>query len=334
MKDIKDILIIGTGPTGLYAWYCAQLLGFSGYIIEQTKVVGGQTINLYKDKYIYDLPCVLKITGQDIIDNLQKQINSIPQTIKLMINLKKLGLEIHEDYFTVTFDKNKKYYFKTILITSGNGAYSPIKAEFKQELDNVLYVVKTHELQKLHEPKIMVLGGGDSAVDWVNHLHEKKVTNDLAILHRRPFYRAKGSNTKKMDTIHYLKQYKGYILDYDSAEIIDNKLKKIKIESVISGEKSTIEADVWLVQYGTAINLSYIIDWPIKTNIIKKILINKASQTNVKNIFAAGDAAGYEGKYYNLTAGFGEVVNAIYNIARTIKGENYYPNYFGENKGS
>lgn len=333
---MKDILIIGAGPIGLYAWYCAQLLHLQGHIVEQTGQIGGQAQEFYADKNIYDLPCILKITGQQIVNQLRHQIRSTSvQSCTLLKQISNLKFQQDHSSVQVTFYQNHDEVmtvrYRTVLITSGVGAKSPVKLDFGGSYQNIFYGVTSSLLSRLRNKKIVVLGGGDSALDWANFLVEKQISSQVSIVHRRTFYRGKPASVTQL-AINNIQQYKGFLIPADLNQHQGHNLTRLTLVNKINHQQVTISCDFIIVQYGFLTNISYIKDWPLKLNSQRKIVVNSQQETNLPGVFGAGDAVAYSGKYYNLTSGFGEVVNALFNITKVIRGSDYYPIYFGSDQ--
>ncbi|AGM25277.1 NAD(P)/FAD-dependent oxidoreductase [Spiroplasma chrysopicola] len=324
---MKDLLIIGAGPVGLYAWSCAGLMGLSGYIIEGNSVPGGQPAELFPDKAIYDLPGIDKITGQDFVNNLLAKTEKYCGKITLLLETKVVELTEINDGFAVKLTNNTVIKVKTILITTGNGVFTPIKLE---QLDSSFtYQNLTYQITnptQYHNKTIAILGGGDSALDWANHFVEEKITPHVTIVHRREHYRAKDSSVEKLKQ-NQIKEYKNYHIE----AITTNGDLITEMNLIHNADNSLIplRADYYLVQYGAKIMPSIISQWPLTFTRTNKIIISPSGQTSHPRIFAAGNIATYEGKYYNMATGFGESINALYNITKIIHGEKYHPGYLG-----
>ncbi|WP_419334173.1 NAD(P)/FAD-dependent oxidoreductase [Spiroplasma endosymbiont of Sarcophaga variegata] len=327
---MKDILIIGAGPVGLYAWSCAVMLGLTGYIIEGNDTPGGQPWELYPEKLLYDMPGFPEIKTKTFIENLIVQGEKNNKQITYFGKTNILTVVEENNGFTITLTNNKVLNVKTILITSGNGVFTPIRLEHldaTKEYDNLWYAVK--DLPTLTNKKVIVLGGGDSAVDWANHLVEDKITNNVTIIHRRDLYRAKESNVQKLqqNKITELKPY-----HVKAAQIQNNEITMLTLEHESNKETLEVPADYFIVQYGAKVAPTMLQQFSLETTPMRKIIIQPSGQTSHSHIFAAGNSAYYEGKYYNMVTGFGEAINSLFNITKIIHGNKYHPGYLSNIK--
>ncbi|APE75151.1 NAD(P)/FAD-dependent oxidoreductase [Spiroplasma citri] len=327
---MKDILIIGAGPVGLYAWSCAGMLGLSGYIIEGNDTPGGQPWELYPEKPLYDMPGFEEIKTKTFIENLIKQAEKNTGKITYIGKTNISNVLETTDGFTITLITNETLTVKTILITSGNGVFTPIRLEHldpHQEYENLWYAVKNPTL--LTHKKIVILGGGDSAVDWANHLIEDNISKDVTIIHRRSLYRAKESNVQKLqqNKVTELKPY-----HVKAVDTINNKITALTLVHETTHATLTIPADHFIVQYGAKVAPTMLQQLTLTATPMRKIIIEPTGQTNHPHIFAAGNTAYYAGKYYNMVTGFGEAINALYNITKIIHGQKYHPGYLSDIK--
>ncbi|WP_338956289.1 NAD(P)/FAD-dependent oxidoreductase [Spiroplasma endosymbiont of Polydrusus cervinus] len=322
---MKDILIIGAGPVGLYAWSCSGMLGLSGYVIEGNDNPGGQPWELYPEKPLYDMPGFKEIKTKTFIENLMQQAETHTGQITYVGKTNLQSVTETKDGFTITLTTNQILTVKTILITSGNGVFTPIRLENLdpvQIYDNLWYAVKNPTL--LANKKIVILGGGDSSVDWANHLVEDNISNDVTIVHRRELYRAKESSVQKLQK-NKVKELKPYHVE--AVDTNNNKITTLRISNKTIKETLTINADYFIVQYGAKVMPTMLQQFTLATTPMRKIIIQPNGQTSHPHIFAAGNSVYYEGKYYNMVTGFGEDINALYNITKIIHGQKYHPGY-------
>ncbi|WP_425379591.1 NAD(P)/FAD-dependent oxidoreductase [Spiroplasma endosymbiont of Stenodema calcarata] len=327
---MKDILIIGAGPVGLYAWSCAGMLGLSGYIIEGNDSPGGQPWELYPEKALYDMPGFPEIKTKTFIENLMAQVNNNSNQITYFGKTNILTVDEKNNGFTVTLTTSEILNVKTILITTGNGVFTPIRLEHldpNHEYNNLWYAVKN--LEPCTNKKVIILGGGDSAVDWANHFVEDNITKDVTIVHRRELYRAKESNVQKLqkNKITELKPYHIKNVDTSANQIIGLTLEHEDTKAILE-----LTGDYFIVQYGAKVAPTMLQQFTLETAPFRKIIIQPSGQTSHPHIFAAGNTAYYEGKYYNMVTGFGEAINALFNITKIIHGNKYHPGYLSDIK--
>ena len=321
-NKINDITIIGAGPAGLYGWYCAEMIGLKGFIIEQNKTIGGQPEQLYPDRYIYDLPIVDKITGKDFINKLYNQASKKSKTITLKLNTKITSLSINKNYFVLKLS-HQTIYTKTILITIGDGASIPIKLKLDNNYNNISYYKINYN--QFNNKRLIILGGGDSAVDLANEILENNITKNVTLIHRGWKLRSRTSDLVKLSQNKNLK----ILLDTTITKL---NIKDNSVTSLIVNNNNQLQkllCDHIIVQYGCIASYCEIEKWPLNFNKSGKILISSSSLTNIQNIYAAGSIAHYPNKFYNLMTTFSEVVNAIANINKYIQQDNYSSLYFG-----
>ena len=300
---MNDIIIIGGGPVGIYASTLASLHGLNGLLIEGLNNLGGQLSSLYPEKDIIDLPGFKSITAQGFIDELLKQNNNLTNKLDTHINETFLNYEKKEDYFIVKTNKNE-YQTKT-----------KIGLETENQFKNIIYSMQNKNLYK--DKEMVILGGGDSAVDWANTLSSmcKKVT----IIHRRDEFRAKEEAVKQMsiNNVNILKPYQVKALKGDN---------DIAQELIITNndEETSIHFDYLFVNYG-------LISTPIKCDLqtlLGAYKVDTSMMTSEQNIFAIGNACQYLGKVKNITCGLGEAVIAITKIDQIINPNKNIPIHF------
>ena len=193
---MEDLVIIGAGPIGLYGATLAALHNLKGKVIESSSFVGGQLSSLYPEKNIIDLPGFTKISAQDFINNLENQFYSNPNHLELNLNENVINFEKINDVIYVYTNK-ATYQTKCLLITSGMGLFTPRKIglENEESIPNIIYTIETKD--SLKGKDVIILGGGDSAVDWALTLEE--IANKVTIIHRRNDFRAQSGSVEKMD---------------------------------------------------------------------------------------------------------------------------------------
>lgn len=303
-----EVLIIGAGPTGLYAAFLAGLRNLKAAVIESSAEAGGQLTAVYKDKFIYDLPGFPKISAKDYIDGQILQYERFKEDIPIYYNEEAIDIKKIKDYFEVT-TTTKVIKTKFVLIAHGGGGFVPQKLRIDQHFDNILYFIK--DLNIFKDKKVVVLGGGDSALDWACDISD--YTSDVILIHRRDEFRALQS------TVDLFKS-KGTILTpylIDDIEGEDNIAKRIVLKHTKTHEISHIDADYIFVNYGFILTKSRLDAWGIDG---EKGLINVDSfmETNIKGIYAAGNGVAYPGKVKLISTGQGEAATAIQSITTIL----------------
>lgn len=311
-QKVYDITIIGGGPTGLFTAFYGGMRQASVKIIESLPQLGGQLSALYPEKYIYDVAGFPKIRAQELINNLKEQMAKFEPSIVLEEAVEQLE-RLEDNSFKLTTSKGI-HYTKAIIITAGNGAFQPRRLELENavqyEKSNLHYFVD--DLNKFAGQKVVICGGGDSAVDWALML--ENIAEKVYIVHRRDKFRA---HEHSVENLHNSKvEVK---TPYIPSSIIgdDQKIKQIELEHANSGEKEIIDLDALIVNFGFISSLGPIKNWGLE---IEKnaVTVNSKMETNIAGIYAAGDICTYEGKVKLIACGFGEAPIAVNNAKSYI----------------
>ncbi len=309
-----DIVIIGAGPTGLFAVFEAGLLKMRCHIIDALPQPGGQLTELYPKKPIFDIPGYPSVGAGELIDNLMEQIKQFEPGFTL--NEQAATIDKQEDgTFIVTTNKGTQVQGKAVAIAGGLGSFEPRKPIIENieayEEKGVEYFVKNPEL--FRDKKIVIAGGGDSALDWSIFLAD--VAAEVTLVHRRNEFRGA---LDSVDKVIELKK-SGKINLVTPAEITGIKGEG-KVESLViekEGETFELETDYFIPLFGLSPKLGPIANWglEIEKNAIK---VNNALdyQTNIEGIYAIGDVNTYPGKLKLILCGFHEATlmcQSVYN---------------------
>lgn len=311
-----DILIIGAGPTGLFTVFEAGLLKMRCHIIDALPQPGGQLAELYPKKPIFDIPGYPSVNAGELVDNLMEQIKQFEPGFTL--NEIAESIDKNDDgTFIVTTNKGTKHQAKAICIAGGLGSFEPRKPELENlknfEENGVEYFVRNPEI--FREKKIVIAGGGDSALDWSIFLTE--IASDVTLIHRRNEFRGALDSVEKVGELKKL----GKINLITPAEVIglngSERLESITYER--EGEIQTIETDYFIPLFGLSPKLGPIANWglEIEKNAIK---VNNSLdyQTNIDGIYAIGDINSYPGKLKLILCGFHEATLAIQSIYQRL----------------
>lgn len=304
-KKVYDLTVIGGGPVGLFTAFYGGMRQMSVKIIESLPQLGGQLSALYPEKYIYDIAGFPKIRAQELVENLKVQMSAFDQTVCLEETVQ--AVEKQEDgSFIITTDK-ETHYTKSIIITAGNGAFQPRRLEVEEakmyENKNLHYFID--DMNQFKDQKVVVFGGGDSAVDWALML--EPIAKEVTIVHRRDKFRAHEHSVEN------LKNSKVNILTpYNPSSIIvnDEKITHVVIEEATTKELKTLEVDAVIVNYGFVSSIGPIKEWDLAIE-KNSIVVNSRMETNIPGIFAAGDICTYDGKAKLIISGFGEAPVAV-----------------------
>ncbi|WP_028611574.1 NAD(P)/FAD-dependent oxidoreductase [Paenibacillus harenae] len=301
-----DILIIGGGPAGLFAAFYGGMRQATVKLLESMPQLGGQLAALYPEKYIYDVAGFPKVTAQELVDRLKEQLSHFSTDIGL--EEKVLNVIKHDEWlFEVVTDKTN-HFAKAVIITGGVGAFEPKRLELpgaaKYENINLHYFVD--DLHRFKGQKVLISGGGDSAVDW--SLMLEPIAEQVTLIHRRDKFRAHEHSVQS------LMDSKVRVLT--PKEIValhgDERIEAVTLLDVKTNEESRHEVDAVIVNYGFISSLGPIAEWGIDIQ-NGSIAVDTRMETSIPGIFAAGDITTYPGKLKLIAVGFGEAPTAINN---------------------
>jgi thioredoxin reductase (NADPH) len=306
-QDIRDITIIGGGPTGLYAAFYAGMREMSTRIIDSLPELGGQLMALYPEKYIYDVGGFPKILAKDLAAALIEQALQFDPEVVLDEEVRNI---VREPDRMVLEGRSGSYMTRTLVLAGGKGAFEPTKLKrpgYEEFLGKgVHYAVKDPEA--FRGKRVLIVGGGDSAVDWALAL--KDLTADLLVIHRRDHFRAHQRTVAQLAdasaagelafrSFHEVKEIRGADA-VESVVIFDNR----------SGAEEVIEVDAVLTFLGFKPDLGPIKSWGLEVE-KGRVKVSRLMETSVPRIYAAGDLADYEGKLDLIATGFAEAAVAV-----------------------
>jgi thioredoxin reductase (NADPH) len=300
-----DILIIGAGPTGLFAVFEAGLLKLKCHILDALPQAGGQLSELYPKKPIYDIPGFPEVLAGDLVDNLMEQIKQFEPGFTLGERAETIDKQ-EDGSFIVTSNKGTKFHASVVAIAGGLGSFEPRKPLIEDiefyENKGIKYFIKNPE--KFRDKRVVIAGGGDSALDWSIFL--SNVASEVTLIHRRNEFRGALDSVEKVQELKTSGKIKmitpGEVVGLNGAE----HLESVVVEDD-KGTKRTIPTDYFIPLFGLTPKLGPIGDWglEIEKNAIK---VNNALdyQTNIPGIFAIGDVNTYPGKLKLILCGFHE----------------------------
>jgi thioredoxin reductase (NADPH) len=297
-----DTLIIGAGPVGLFCVHQLGIIGLKCEVVDNLDKIGGQCIELYPDKPIYDIPAVPECTGEELTNNLIKQIKAFNTKFHLNERVEEIK-KVKKKWITKT-NKGTEFETSSIIIAAGVGSFEPRKFSTK-EIDKfvgkeILYSIKDKTVFK--DKTVCIFGGGDSALDWAIELSN---TSKVILVHRRDDFRGMQAS---IDKVNQLKE-EGKIEIYTKYQL-DSVQGKEKVESInIKHDDESIKeikTDYVLGFFGLIMQLGPITEWGL--NLDKKTIpVNTESfETNKEGIFAIGDICSYPGKLKLILSGFHE----------------------------
>ncbi|MCY3998717.1 MAG: NAD(P)/FAD-dependent oxidoreductase [Flavobacteriaceae bacterium] len=312
----SDILIIGAGPAGLFAVFQAGLLKLKCHLIDSLGMVGGQCSELYPKKPIYDIPGYPEIISQDLIDKLMEQIQPFEPGFSLGQGAERLTKTTHGE-FIITTNKGIQHRAPVVIIAGGLGSFQPRKPSIESiafyEGNGIDYFISNPE--KYRNKRIVIAGGGDSALDWTIFL--SKVAKELVLVHRRNEFRGA---LESVNQVQLLKDQKKIELITPGQVIELNGLKRLDSLTINhNGVLLTKKVDFFIPLFGQIPKLGPIIKWGLETKGNAIVVDNSLDyQTNIEGIYAIGDVNTYPGKLKLILCGFHEAAIACHSAFKKI----------------
>jgi thioredoxin reductase (NADPH) len=312
-----DAVIVGAGPVGLFQVFELGLLEIKAHVIDSLPKVGGQCVELYPDKPIYDIPAVPVCTGQELTDNLLKQIEPFEPTFHLGQEV--TVVERREDgRFNLETSTGTRFITKTIFIAAGVGSFQPrtlkIDGIEKHEGSQVFYRVK--DPARFHGKNLVICGGGDSALDWALDLVGK--AESIVLVHRREEFRAAPASVAKMKELCENYEMQFMVGQVTGIEEKDDRISEMKVTGA-DGVTRRLPFDDLLVFFGLSPKLGPIAEWGLDIERKQlKVASTEKFETNVPGIFAVGDINTYPGKKKLILSGFHEAALAAFGAAPYI----------------
>jgi len=302
MIDHTDVVIVGAGPVGLFAIFELGLLNIKCHVIDNLDKPGGQCAELYPEKPIFDIPSRTSITGQELTDNLMRQVKPFHPVFHLNQQVEKVE-KLNNSEWVISTNQGKVIQAKCIVIAAGAGSFVPRKPPLDGienfEGKTVLYSVKDKSIFK--NKTVLIAGGGDSALDWTNELSKIAKIN---LIHRRKEFRAAPDSVSKM-----LELEKNDILSFFTGQLKGISVgsnKSLKVQYQDNDNLHYIEVDYLLPFYGLKMELGPIVNWGLNLHENKIYVDTEKFETSVSSIFAIGDINTYPGKLKLILSGFHE----------------------------
>jgi thioredoxin reductase (NADPH) len=299
-----DVLIIGAGPCGLFAVFELGLLDMRVHLVDILDKLGGQCAELYPEKPIYDIPGIPMVTGQGLTDALMEQVKPFNPTFHLNEMIQSIE-KIGDPLFRVTTDADKVFETKVVVIAAGGGSFQPKRPPVPgieaYEGKSVFYAVR--KMEQFRDKELLIVGGGDSALDWTLNLHP--IAKRVTLLHRRDDFRAAPHSVEQMRQLVAAGKMDLKIGQVTALEGADGVLTGAKIKGT-DNQETAISCDTILPFFGLTMKIGPIAEWGVKleNNLIP--VDTEAFETNVPGIFAIGDINTYPGKLKLILSGFHE----------------------------
>ncbi len=308
MHEIKDITIIGGGPTGLFASFYAGMRGASAQIVDTLPQLGGQLSALYPEKYIFDVAGFSKVLAKDLVRDLAAQAAQF--NFPSFLGQHVIGLEKEDSHFVLVTDTDR-FATRSVLIAAGIGAFSPRRLPQQCAepwygrgiYDNVV------DPDKFRDQKIVIIGGGDSAFDWAHQLGDR--ASAVTLVHRSDKYRAHGATIAEVNAA----AAAGRTTMLPFHELLDvscdgDRLTGVTLREVKTKVTRHVDADAVLPMLGYISDIGALAEWGL--NLEKnEILVNSLMETGRPGVYAAGDITAYPGKLKLIATGFAEAATAV-----------------------
>lgn len=315
-----DAVIVGAGPVGLFQVFELGLLEIKTHIVDSLGYPGGQCIELYPDKPIYDIPAVPVCTGKELTDNLLKQIEPFGATFHLGQEVSAVSRR-DDGRFDVATSKGTQFITKTIFIAGGVGSFQPrlLKVDGIDRFTDTQLHYRVRNPAQFAGQNLVIVGGGDSALDWtLNFVQEGPHKAESVILvHRRDGFKAAPASVARMKQLcdeHEMQFMVGQITGFDER---DDRLSAVKVTGG-DGVTRVVPLDALLVFFGLSPKLGPIADWGLGIERKQLVVDTEKFETNVPGIFAVGDINTYPGKKKLILSGFHEAALAAFGAAPYI----------------
>jgi len=314
-----DVVIVGAGPVGLFQVFELGLQGLTAHVIDALPYTGGQCTELYPDKPIFDIPAVPECTGQQLIDNLERQIAPFSPGIHLDQSVDELEKRGEQDFYIKT-SLGTEFECRAVIVAAGAGSFTPVRVR----LDGIEQFEDTQMFYRVRDPArhagrdVVILGGGDSALDWAIEL--TPIVKSLTLVNRTERFRAAQASVEKLNAL----------ADAGSAKVMMGTLKSFhETQGVLDGltfvlrdeAKTEVETPVddLLVFFGLSPKLGPIEDWGMQLE-RKLVTVDVATfESTVPGIYAIGDINTYNGKKKLILSGFHEAALAAYAIKQVFE---------------
>lgn len=309
-----DAVIIGAGPVGLFQVFELGLLEIKAHVIDALPYPGGQCVELYPDKPIYDIPAVPVCTGQELTNNLLKQIEPFGATFHFGQEVSTVQRQ-DDGRFFITTAKGQEFLTKTVFIAAGVGAFQPRKlaVEGLQAFEGTQVHYSVKKPQVFADKDLVVVGGGDSALDWVLNFAQEgpNKARSITLVHRRDSFRAAPASVAKMHALRDAGQLRFIAGQVSGMQEQEGHLTAVQITDT-EGQTSSLPLEQLLVFFGLSPRLGPIADWGLDIERRQLKVDTEKFSTSEPGIFAVGDINTYPGKKKLILSGFHECALAAF----------------------
>ncbi len=311
-----DAVVIGAGPVGLFQVFELGLLEIKAHVIDSLKNVGGQCVELYPDKPIYDIPAVPVCSGQELADSLMKQIRPFNATFHLGQEVSELARR-EDGRFDLATSLGTRLVTKTVFIAAGVGSFQPrtLKVEGLDKFAGTQFFYRVREPQLFDDKNLVIVGGGDSALDWTLALVKR--SRSLTLVHRRDGFRAAPASVTEMRALAGAGKMRFVIGQVSAFEEADGRLAAVQVTGE-NAERLRLPLDALLVFFGLSPRLGPVANWGLELERKQIRVDTEKFETNVPGIFAVGDINTYPGKKKLILSGFHEAALAAFGAAKIV----------------
>jgi len=311
-----DAIVVGAGPVGLFQVFELGLLEIKAHVVDSLSDVGGQCIELYPDKPIYDIPAVPVCTGKELTDSLLKQIEPFGATFHLGQEVSVLQKQADGRFFVETI-KGTRFLTKVVIIAAGVGSFQPrtLKTPGIDKFLGAQLHYRVKDPAQFHGKNLVVAGGGDSALDWALDFAGK--AHSIVLVHRRDGFRAAPASVARMKDLCEKLEMQFLVGQISGFEEENGRMTDVRVTS-LDGLTRRVPLDALLVFFGLSPKLGPIADWGLDLERKQIVVDTEKFETNVPGIFAVGDINLYPGKKKLILSGFHEAALAAFGATRYV----------------
>ncbi len=314
-NGVRDLTIIGGGPTGLFGLFYAGVRHLDTQLVEAMDEIGGALSALYAEKFVYDMAGFPAILAKDLVAVMQEQADQWQYPIYL--SQKILEFEERDGIYVLHSESGEEFKSKTVLIANGNGAFAPRKLRIPGieplEGKQIFYTVKN--MDSFRDKRVLIIGGGDSALDWALAL--EKVAKMATLIHRLPVWQAHEATVRQLIEsevdVHFPRH------EASELHVTDGRLTGVTVMNLVSKETFELEVDIILICIGFLMDTTVIRKWGVELEGKKGIKVDPSTMaTSRTGVYSAGDIAAYEGKINLIACGASEAAMAVNQAVRYI----------------
>lgn len=323
MHTTVDVLVVGAGPVGLYAAYCAGFRELSVAVVDSLPEPGGQVSALYPEKMIYDIAGYPAVRGRDLVHNLVAQAGRFSPTFLLGESAQTLDRQ-DDGTLEVTTSSGQVVRSRAVVVTGGIGTFTPRQLPVGSEFEGKGLSYFVPQLTEHTDRDVVIVGGGDSAFDWALSL--QPIARSVTLVHRRDAFRAHEY------TVRQVREAGVPILTFSTVAAIrgNGQVAEIDVENIKTNEVRSLPAQSVVAALGFQADLGALETWGLEIE-ARRILVDSRMATSTPGVYAAGDITDYRGKVRLISVGFGEAATAVNNAAITIDpGAKLFPGHSTE----